>query len=204
MTRALVSTRTALALGALVLFVLGASSCGGSSRDAGVSSRATSIASTHPYGGPPGDEDADGGHQAGYYDSDDGPIRDYGHAASVTDRRAIAALVERYYAAAAAEDGAAACSLMYYLLAESIPEDYGRPPGPLYLRGARTCPAVLSLAFKRFHAQLAVAPTVYAVRVKGELARALLGWRTLPAGFMEVRREGRVWRVDSALAASLP
>ncbi|MGC2374862.1 MAG: hypothetical protein WA484_13400 [Solirubrobacteraceae bacterium] len=134
----------------------------------------------------------------------DGPVRSFGHAAGVADNQAVAELVRRYYAAAAAHDDARACSLTYYILAESIPEEYGGPPGPQYLRGASTCQAVLSRVFEHFHTQLIDPPQVTGVRVNGDVAYALLAWRTLPAGYMQVRREGRSWKIDRVLAASLP
>ncbi len=132
------------------------------------------------------------------------PIRSFGTAASPANYRAIATLLSRYYAAAATKSGAAGCALTYYILAESVPEEYGGPPGPQYLRGAATCQAVLSRVFDHFHAQLTEAPRVTGVRVKGNLAYALLSWAKLPAGYMAVRREGPRWRIDRVLAAPLP
>lgn len=198
--------RVSIALVALALVV---SSCGSTSRgrrlDTGGVVRAGVAASTGSGGVPLlGDEDNDANPSADYYDSDDRPTRSYGHSVGPAERHAIATLVRRYYAAAAAGDGATACGLTYYLLAESIPEDYGRPPGPLYLRGASTCAAVLSLVFKHFRAQLATPPAVTDVRVSDRRAAALLGWTSLPAGSIELRREGRVWKIDQLLAAPLP
>jgi hypothetical protein len=143
---------------------------------------------------------------AGSSDGDDGAVRYFGHEASVSDREAITTLVQHYYAAVAARDGVRACSLIHYILAESVPEDYGRPPGPLYLRGVTSCGALLSLVFKRFHAQLEKPPRVTGVRVNGSgrLAYALLDWRTLPAGYMEARREGGRWKINRVLAAPMP
>jgi hypothetical protein len=165
----------ALALLAAVLLGLGAGACGGAGKGAGSAPGA----------------------------ADNGVVT-YGHAASAADRLAVTALVERYYAAAAAQDSARACSLTYYILVETMPEQYGQPPGPLYLRGAKTCRAVLSIVFKRFHTQLTEPPEVTGVRVEGDLAYALLGWATMPVGFMEVRREGGAWKIDRVLAAPLP
>jgi hypothetical protein len=51
---------------------------------------------------------------------------------------------------------------------------------------------------------LQAAPTVTAVRIGGEHADALLGWRALPAGFIEARREGKAWKLEQPLAAPLP
>ena len=182
-----------------VSFMLGADACGTASKQPPRDPAVTSVA-----GQPLGDEDADSQNRAGYFDADDGPVRYFGHAASAGDARAITTLVRSYYAAAAAGDGARACALLYYLVAESLPEDYGRPPGPLYLKGADSCPQLMSRVFAHFHAQLASPPRITAVRVSGERADALLGWKTLPAGFLEARREGDAWKLVEPLAAPLP
>jgi hypothetical protein len=131
-------------------------------------------------------------------------VRDFGHAAGAADRSEIATLVGHYYAAAAAGQGARACGMLFFALAELVPERYGRPPGPLYLNGADTCQAVLSRVFEHFHAQLQPRPTVALVRVSGERARALLEWKALPAGYIEARREGVAWKLEDVLAAALP
>jgi hypothetical protein len=137
------------------------------------------------------------------FDGTDAAFRHFGQAASAPDAQAVAALVERYYAAAAAEDGARACALIYFILAEALPEEYGGPPGPLYLSVAATCRAVETRVFVHFHAQLAEPPRVTGVRVNGNTAYALLAWRRLPAGYMEAKREGAAWRIDRVLAAPL-
>jgi len=147
------------------------------------------------------DRDSSG---TGYYDGDDGAIRYYARAAAATDAQAITVLVRRYYAAAAAQDGARACRLTYYIDVETLPEQYGQPPGPLWLRGAHTCRAVLSRVFEHFHRELSVPIQVTGVRVGGDHAYALVGFRTLPAGYVKLRREGGAWKVDGLLAAALP
>jgi hypothetical protein len=134
-------------------------------------------------------------------------IAHFGRAANPGETRAIAALVRRYFAAAAAGDAASGCALASAIFAESLPEEYGGPPAPRYLLGAHTCRAVLARVFERLHAQLvqlAKALEVTGVRVRGNRADALLGWRAWPAGLMEVRREGGAWRIDELLASSLP
>lgn len=129
-------------------------------------------------------------------------VTGFGRPADAADRSEIAALVERYYAAAAAEQGTKACGMLFFALAESVAEEYGRAPGPLYLNGAETCQAVLSRLFAHFHAQLRRRPAVALVRVSGDRARALLRWRTLPAGYVEARREGATWKLESLLAVA--
>jgi hypothetical protein len=161
-------------------------------------------------GSSPYDNDADfdndryGDGNKGYYDGDDKPIRAYGQAAGTSDKRALAALVERYYAAAAAGDGAAACSVIDPSFAKAIPEDYGQAPGPGYLRGAKTCPAVMTLLFKYFHSQLGGAVEVTGVRVKGDQAFVLLGSTTRPASYLTLKRKGGgAWGIEGLLATPL-
>jgi hypothetical protein len=176
-----------LALLAVALLGVGAGGCGGARKGAVSASRVTSKPATS------------------YYDGDDASMLSYGHAANAADERAIAALVKRYFAAAAVEDGAKACALTYALRAETLPERYGQSPGPLYLRGATTCPALLSRAFTHFHSLLAQAAVeLGGVRVEGHRAVALLGFGTKPASYIAVRREGGAWKIDGLLVTRLP
>jgi hypothetical protein len=187
--------------------------CGSASKDAGSTSKVTSTVAAGGVSGATsspgrlmGDEDNDYKGDVGkaYYDSDDNRIRYYGHAASAADARAIMALVKRYYAAAAAGDGATVCALTRPIVAETMPENYGQPPGPRYLRGASTCAAVLSIVFKHFHDKLTVPVRVTNVRVSGDRADVLLGFKTLQAGEIKMRRERGSWKIDGLLAVALP
>jgi hypothetical protein len=128
-------------------------------------------------------------------------VREFGRPAGAADGAQIAALVKRYYAAAAAGDGAKACAMLFFALEESVAERYHWAPAPRYLNGADSCQAVLARVFAHFHAQLQIRPTVVLVRVEGNLARALLTWPPLPQGYVEARREGARWKLDSLLAA---
>jgi hypothetical protein len=139
----------------------------------------------------------------GYFDSDDDAARNFGHAARPSDKRAITALVERYYAAAAAANGATACALTYWILAGSIAEDYGQPPGPAYLHG-NTCAIVMTKLFQHDHARLATSMEIVAIRLRGAQANVLLGSATLPASFLSLRRERGVWKVYNLYPAQLP
>jgi hypothetical protein len=192
------ASRRALTL-ALVPLCLGLGACGSTAKDSRSDAGATTASAQ-----PRGDEDRDNGGHLSYLDGDDASMSDFGRPAGAGEARAIAALVRRYYAAAAEASGAKACALLYYILAESLPEEYGRPPGPLYLSGASSCQAVLARVFSHFHSQLAQAPTVRAVRVEGDRAQALLAWSSLPAGSIELRREGSAWKLDQPLAVALP
>jgi hypothetical protein len=140
----------------------------------------------------------------GYHDGDDGAVLGFGHAANASDRRAIASVVKRYYAAAATGDGGTACKLSFSLLAESLVEDYAHTPGPLYLRGLKTCPQILTKLFSHIHAQLTEPVAVTGVRVSGRRAYAILGWRSIPAGKTELRSENGVWKIDRVLSERLP
>jgi hypothetical protein len=139
-----------------------------------------------------------------YHDKDDDSIVASDHAASAAEKRAITALVKRYYTVAAAGDGATACSMIYSTLVEAIPEDYGQAPGPVYLRGGKTCQAVMSLLFRHFHSQLTGAIEVTGVRVKGNHALALLGSKTVPASMINMERERGAWKIDELLGVPLP
>jgi hypothetical protein len=192
-------TRTLIAWLTLSLLVLANGACGGSRMD----DRASNATSTAPsLSGLVGDQDRDSSAKD-YYDSDDSEIRSYGHAASAAEAYAITTLVERYYAAAAAGDAAKACALTYYLDVETLPEQYGEPPGPRWLKGAHTCRALLSRVFAHFHSELTVSVVVTAVRVNGRHADALVGFRRLPAGHVMVHKEGASWKIDGLLAAPL-
>ncbi|MFZ1925471.1 MAG: hypothetical protein WAU42_04935 [Solirubrobacteraceae bacterium] len=131
-------------------------------------------------------------------------MSDFGRPADAAETSEIATLVGRYYAAAAAEQGTRACGMLFFALAESLAEKYGRAPGPLYLNGAETCQAVLTRVFAHFHAQLRMRPAVALVHIGDGRARALLDWKALPAAYIEARREGSSWKLESVLAAALP
>jgi hypothetical protein len=141
------------------------------------------------------------------YDKDDSVTLDYGHEASAADMQAVTALVERYYAAAAADDGAQGCSLMYSILAEAIPEDYGQPPaGPPSLRG-KTCAVVMSKLFNQRHQQLAADSATLKVidaRVEGNRGFALLSFKAMPARSIVIHRERDAWKIYALLDAELP
>ncbi|MGC2373174.1 MAG: hypothetical protein WA484_04790 [Solirubrobacteraceae bacterium] len=140
----------------------------------------------------------------GYYDKDDGVISGFGHAADARDEHAVTVVVKRYYEAAAAGDGATACSLTYPIFAKAIPEDYGQEPGPSYLRGAKTCAAVMSLFFEHEHQRLTAALEVTGVRMGDGEALVLLGSKTESASFVALKRSHGAWRVDELLGFPLP
>jgi len=139
-----------------------------------------------------------------YADKDDEEVLNYGHPTDTADRQAITAIVKHYYAAAANGDGAMACPLIAPSLAKSIPEAYGGGSGPSYLRGGRTCQAVMSALFKHVHDKLTGHLQVTAVRISGKQAEALLGSTTMPASEIALQDEHGGWKIEALLSHSLP
>lgn len=137
-------------------------------------------------------------------DSDDGPSFAFGHAPSAAVRRAIASVAKRYLAAAARGDGATGCPLLQPGIARTLPESYAGPLAPGYMRGAKTCAAVLSLLFEHDRAQLAGATTLFAVRVEDDSAKVIFSSRTIPASSLLLMREGGAWRLVEVLSQPLP
>jgi hypothetical protein len=153
-----------------------------------------------------GDNDSPSKENKSYRDKDDRAFTTWGLPADVRDERAVASLVKRYYGIAAVGDGAKACALTYVLFAEAIPEDYGQPPGPPALRG-KTCAEVLTKLFRLEQGKLVAENAsirVTGVRVRGNQGRALLGFATAPASYLQMHRERGVWRVVGPLAVTLP
>jgi hypothetical protein len=158
---------------------------------------------------PYGDEDADQDNDRldnrgrGYYDPDDAPVRDYGHAASAVQARALLAAVGEYARAAAAEDGTRACELLAPEIAH-LSLLYGQPGGTAYLRGASTCPQVMTRQFAHLHGELEGPLYAIAERVSGHQAKVLVGSRADPAtAYALVLLQGR-WRVQELLPRPLP
>lgn len=138
-----------------------------------------------------------------YHDSDDGDVLAYGHPASLGDTYKITAAVERYFGAARAGDGALACSLLLPSVAGAVSEDYGRAPGPVYLRRGRTCSAILGKLFEHSQSELVGVVLVTSVRVDGRQAQALIGSSTMPASRVSLMQEGLSWRPTQLLASPL-
>jgi hypothetical protein len=136
-------------------------------------------------------------------DSDDAAIFAYGHRAPAAVASAIATVVRGYYAAAAANNGAAACALLDPRFVGAVAEDYGQA-GPAYLRGGKTCQAVMSMLFKHFHEQLAEAITVVDVRVSGDRAEVVFSSRSMPASDIFLQREHGSWGIDGLIGNPLP
>jgi hypothetical protein len=156
----------------------------------------------------PHDSDIDGDNDEarvfGYYDKDDGLLRNYGHAAKGSQRRELIAFAKAYSAAAAGGEGGSACAMLTGQFAKSVPQDFGRgSAGPRYLRSASTCAQVLTGLFEHIHAQLSAPVQVMAVRVKGEQARVLIGSRTQPASYFELHRVAGAWKSVTMLAYPL-
>jgi hypothetical protein len=161
---------------------------------------------SEPNGDNDGDNDNDVADNAKqrYYDGDDSAISAFGRPASSGEERALTSVVKRYYDAAVKDDGTKACSLILPSFARAIPEDFGRVPGPLYLRGAKTCPAVMSRVFRHERARLTAVLVVTGARVKAGEAYVLLGSKRDPASYVFLRRYGRTWRIVGLLSSPLP
>jgi hypothetical protein len=194
-----------------VLLSVCVTACGGSSKETGSISHASSeAAAPYPTSTPDftkADADKDNDIGAAADDSNNNRVFDYASPANPTDKRAITGLVKRYYAAAGAEDGTRACSMLYSTFAESVPEDYGRSAGPPYLRGGKTCAAVMVLLFKHLHHQLSVEIPklkVTHVRLQQHHGLAALSFGALPERQILVGREGHNWKIEMLLDSELP
>lgn len=129
----------------------------------------------------------------------------YGRPASAAEAAALTRLTRSYYHAASEVNGRAACALLYSLFAEEIPETYGEPPGPPYMRG-RTCAAVMTKLFEHEHARLAAASDtlkVNAVRIHRLRAHVIIGFSGVPYRDLVAHLEHGVWRVDELLDSPL-
>lgn len=180
--------KSLLALLAITLLGLGATACGGASERTGSTLKTASSATATGL----------------TFDSDDGPVRFYGHEAGAANRQAITTLVTRYYAVAVKEDGAKACPLIHSLIAETIPEDYGELPAS---RG-KTCAVVMSKLFKQRHQQLitdSATLEVISVRVEGGTTLVLLRFAKAPEpNYIPVHREGHTWKIWELFAGHMP
>jgi len=141
--------------------------------------------------------------QPGYNDSDDGPVRNYGHAASPTEERQLKGIVTRYFAAAAKSDGVGGCAQIDATFIKAIPEDYGQAPGPAYSRG-KTCPVVMSAIFKHAHSELSGPVLVTGVRIQGNQAFVLVGSTTMSARYVTLRHAHGVWGIVGLLGTQMP
>lgn len=180
-------------------------SCGSGEKQAGVVSQTQSGAGTSDW--PHGvvgahkaagklTKDADGDYDSetrSRNDPDDAYVLDYGQAASAEDRQKVTAVVKRYYAATAAANGALVCSLTYWVVAETIAEEYGGAHGQ-----DRSCASVASMLFRHLHRRYAADAAslqVMGVRVEGNRGLALLDFKRMPDRHIMVHREGDTWRI---------
>jgi hypothetical protein len=215
-------TKWLLVVMAIALLGLGMVACGGTSSQAGATSKTSSSQSVSSVAATSGvaskslssdtqtepaiqedrDKDFEAHSRDGYYDHDDYNTPNYPYAASASDMRDVAALVKHYFAAAVAEDGGRACSLIYSLFAETVPETYGLPPtGTAALHGT-TCGQVVTKLFKMNHRQLVAELAtleVSSVRVNGNRGLALLHFNGIHARSINVHRERGVWKINGLL-----
>jgi hypothetical protein len=126
-----------------------------------------------------------------------------GRAPSAAVSRSVTAAAKRYYALAVADDGKTACSMVTPGFAMALPVDYGQF-GPSYLRGARTCQAVLTRIFKHSHDELTAPIKINGVLAKGNHAYAVLDSRKMPASILPLVEEHGTWMVYAPLAGRIP
>lgn len=139
-------------------------------------------------------------------DDNNSAVAEFGHPASAADEHAVTALLRSYYATALAGNGVMACSMILSSLVKAVPADYGRY-GPVYLRGGKTCPAVISRLFAHEHRRL-IGETprlsVLALHVRGADGVVLLGFGRLPERQISVHREAGTWKLGDLLDGELP
>jgi hypothetical protein len=153
------------------------------------------------------DEDSDISLATRYDDKHHRAVLEAGRAASPAAAAAVTAVLKRYYAAAEAGNGAAACAMILKSLARAVPEDYGEPPGPPYMR-SKTCQGAMTLLFKHYHPQLALELPrlrVARIRASGSQATAFLTFAAMPERMILLRQEsGNGWKLAALLDSELP
>ena len=126
-----------------------------------------------------------------------------GKEAGRTDKQRIATLIKRYYLAAAAGDGARGCALLDPALTKELAAGQERP-GEV---ASKACAAAVSQIFRQQHQLLAsddvATMSVIEVRVKGDVAAALVGFRTMPVGRIHLKRDRGHWKVDALFDTGL-
>jgi hypothetical protein len=179
--------------GGLVIVLVAAGGCGGTSGRA-VSGRSPMIAAgTASAGGSRAS--AKPWWEAGYYAENYNRMLYYGHRAGAADRRAVEGVVEGYYAAAASRNGAAECALLAAAVARQFADQQGRAPAT-----RRSCAVAMASFIKENHhspgANFA-RMTLAAVRVDGGHGFALLRIGRRPSGTIAVEREGGTWKIGT-------
>jgi hypothetical protein len=137
------------------------------------------------------------------FDSDDAPVRFFGHEASGRDRREIVGLMRRYYAAAARADGAKACRMIHTLTIESIREEYEERTG----RSA-SCASIVADLFRRRRHQLALDSAtleIASIRVGEDSALVLVDFAKAPLpNHIAAHREAGAWKIWELFDGHMP
>lgn len=178
-----------LAFVAIVLLIVGASSCGGSAL------RKNQSAVLERSVKNDNDGDRDGG-------SDDVA---WGRPAGATDAQVASALIKKYYTAAAVSNGAEACALTYLPVVKEIAQPEVR------LRGAPTlprlsCAAAMSKDLKQLHRHLVTQLAklrVIGVRIKDGQGLVFVNFGAGPVRDVTIHRERGAWKVDGMLDTPL-
>jgi hypothetical protein len=139
-----------------------------------------------------------------YHDVDDASALDYGRPASTAQAHVIDAIVHQYTSLASSQRAAAACSLLTPGLARGLAQEYGGANGPVELRGAKTCEAVLTRLFRVAHKQLERPYDITSVRVQGGYAHALGGSTSAPASVVGLVKQEAKWWIATVLPQPLP
>lgn len=156
-----------------------------------------------------GDEDSD---EDAINHYDDAGVRNFGQFAAGEESQKLSTVVRRYFTAAASRNGRRACSLLAASLVrtgdigEKAEEVFPLKPDAPPLRGKK-CGYVMSLLFDEDHQRLLAessAMVVTAVRVRGDNARVLLGYKQFGERQMPVVREDREWRIGALLSQEIP
>jgi hypothetical protein len=152
------------------------------------------------------DDDQDTGgvkENSGYRDGDDPMNFSSTHLADTADMRSVAATVQRYYSAARTGNARSACSMLVPELARAIPLDYGKL-GPSYLRGAKTCQALVRRLYRHYRRELSAPIAVTGVLELGDHAFAFIGSPLARAGYLTLQREGSAWELATLISADVP
>jgi hypothetical protein len=199
-----VAGRSLALLGAALLAAMTMSACDTTRRAASSLSPAHRGASGG-YLRDDGDSDNDDERHPAKVENDDRELfATYGRPAGPADAGAIAALVKSYYRASTGGDGARACSLLYGTLASGLATQASSS-----VSGAHdTCSTNMSVLLRQQHQRLiAENPAtmlVTAVRVRGSIGLAVLGFRKMPESQMLVEREGARWKIDALFDSLVP
>lgn len=181
------------------------------SRSAGLMPSGTGdLSMVGPHGYVENDDDDDDKGRS--HDPDDGRLWTLGRPATKSERGAIQSLAQRFFDDARTGETARACELIVpqfarsTKLAAAVPPAYLPAPGSLVFHH-QDCMQVEAQLFQLDHERLvAESPTVKAIsiRVAGDRALVLLGFRTTSERELNVQHSGGTWKIDGLLDGEVP